>query len=315
MIQVDSVSKRYGRLSALQDVSFSVPSGQVVGLLGQNGAGKTTLLNILSGYIPPTEGSVMVRDISLIDDPIGAKSFVGYLPEHAPLYPEMTITEFLHFCCDLKGVVRSEQRGHVAQVMQLTGLKDHAHRPIGKLSKGYQQRTGLAQALCGTPAVLLLDEPTAGFDPSQAAEFRELIRSLSKKHTIILSSHILSEIQAMCDRVLILHQGKLLYDQVQDEKKQKPIRTMRLRAVADKDKLMATLRSINGVRRIKRMPDPQRGIEVLIECEQDTRFEEQLSVLLCGLGAIILQLSPVEDGLEDVFLKLTSSPLHGGTKA
>ena len=209
MIEVSHLSKSYGSRPAVQDLSFTVPDGQIYGLLGPNGAGKSTIMNILTGYLAPTEGEVKVAGFRLPEQAQQAKACVGYLPEQPPLYPEMTVQEYLDFAAELKGVKKAQRREQVQQAARRTGLDQVMPRLIRSLSKGYKQRVGIAQALLGSPKIIILDEPTVGLDPAQVIEMRKLIRELGKAHTVILSRHILSEVQAVCQQVLILSKGKL----------------------------------------------------------------------------------------------------------
>jgi len=209
VIEVSHLSRSYGSRPAVQDLSFSVPDGQIYGLLGPNGAGKSTIMNILTGYLAPTEGEVKVAGFRLPEQAQQAKACVGYLPEQPPLYPEMTVEEYLFFAAELKGVKRADRKEQVRKAAHRTGLDNVMPRLIRSLSKGYRQRVGIAQALLGSPKLIILDEPTVGLDPAQVVEIRKLIRELGKAHTVILSSHILSEVQAVCQQVLILSKGKL----------------------------------------------------------------------------------------------------------
>ena len=209
MVEVSHLSKNYGSHPAIRDLTFSVADGQVYGLLGPNGAGKSTIMNILTSYLAPTGGDVKVAGFSLPEQAQQAKACVGYLPEQPPLYPEMTVQEYLDFAAELKGVKKAQRREQVQQAARRTGLDQVMPRLIRSLSKGYKQRVGIAQALLGSPKIIILDEPTVGLDPAQVIEMRKLIRELGKAHTVILSSHILSEVQAVCQQVLILSKGKL----------------------------------------------------------------------------------------------------------
>ena len=209
MVEVSHLSKNYGSHPAIRDLTFSVADGQVYGLLGPNGAGKSTIMNILTGYLAPTEGEVKVAGFRLPEQAQQAKACVGYLPEQPPLYPEMTVEEYLLFAAELKGVKRADRKEQVRKAAHRTGLDNVMPRLIRSLSKGYRQRVGIAQALLGSPKLIILDEPTVGLDPAQVVEIRKLIRELGKAHTVILSSHILSEVQAVCQQVLILSKGKL----------------------------------------------------------------------------------------------------------
>ena len=209
MIEVSHLTKKYGGHLAVDDVSFTVEDGQIYGLLGPNGAGKSTIMNILTGYLSATSGQVTVAGHPLPEEADEAKACVGYLPEQPPLYPEMTVGEYLNFVAELKKVPRAQRKEHVLRAARRTGLEKVLPRLIRSLSKGYKQRVGIAQALLGSPKIIILDEPTVGLDPAQVIEMRKLIRELGKAHTVILSSHILSEVQAVCQQVLILSKGKL----------------------------------------------------------------------------------------------------------
>ena len=209
MIEVSHLTKKYGSRLAVDDVSFTVEDGQIYGLLGPNGAGKSTIMNILTGYLSATSGQVTVAGHPLPEEADAAKACVGYLPEQPPLYPEMTVQEYLDFAAELKGVKKAERKEQVLNAARRTGLEAVLPRLIRSLSKGYRQRVGIAQALLGSPKLIILDEPTVGLDPAQVIEIRKLIRELGRAHTVILSSHILSEVQAVCQKVLVLSKGKL----------------------------------------------------------------------------------------------------------
>jgi ABC-2 type transport system ATP-binding protein len=212
MIDVKDVSKSYGAIQALNNVSFHVDAGEIIGLLGPNGAGKTTTMKILTGYLMPDDGDVTVDGLDVLANTLEVRRRIGYLPESAPLYPEMTVQGYLRWIADLRGISVEEQRDHIAQAVRATGLEDHLTRPIGQLSKGYRQRVGIAQAILHKPSLLVLDEPTIGLDPTQIVEVRRLIRRLAKKSTVLLSTHILSEVEAVCGRVIILLNGRVRAD-------------------------------------------------------------------------------------------------------
>lgn len=312
MIELSHVSKRYGAVEAVHDLSFSAPKGQIVGLLGQNGAGKTTTLNMLTGYFPPTSGQVLVDGMDMLQHPRHCKRAIGYLPEKPPLYDEMTVAGYLTFVCRLKEVERRSIPRHIDEIMQICGLTEVRHRLLGHLSKGYRQRVGVAQALCGDPPVLVLDEPTVGLDPRQVVEIRELMRELGKNHTVIFSSHLLPEIQQLCQRVVLLHKGKLIREADMTELTDGGA-TIRLRAsIAMREKqLLPALRGMSCVRRVKALPTHNVEIsEVLIECDREGGDrgdpQTQLFRLLCGLDAPLRMLVQQHDTLEDVFLKATS---------
>ena len=305
MIRFDRVSKRYGAHQALTDVSFTVPRGQVVGLLGQNGAGKSTAMNILTGCLAPTAGKVTVDGFDVLISPRPAKRRLGYLPENAPLYDEMTVEKYLRFACQLKEVEKKAMAGHVGQVMEKTGLSGVSGRKIGNLSRGYRQRVGVAQALCGTPDALILDEPTAGLDPLQTSEMRALIRDLKGEHTILFSTHILSEAQQLCDRVIILHRGRVIRDQDMQALRGED---RRLRAViaCGEGALLPVLRKVQSIKDIQVERGGEAGTtKVLLTPGEGEEIERALFFALAQAGYPILRLEKVESSLEEIFLRAT----------
>ena len=306
MIVFDGISKRYGAHQALRDVSFSVPKGQVLGLLGQNGAGKSTAMNILTGCLAPSGGTVALGGYDVMRQPRQAKRLLGYLPEQAPLYDEMTVRSYLRFVCALKEVEDRAIAGHVEAVAEKTGIGDVLGRKIGNLSKGYRQRVGFAQALCGSPQVIVLDEPTVGLDPRQTSEMRGLIRSLAGEHTVLFSSHILSEVQAVCDRVMILHHGQVICDSAMPALRQGK---KRLRAVIERDgkTLLPLLRQLPSVDRVDVEKEGGGVTQALLTGTGNAPVERELFTLLSGIQAPLLRLSPVEDSLEEIFLRATGA--------
>lgn len=304
MIEMKNITKRYGAAEAVHDISFALERGQVVGLLGQNGAGKTTTLNILTGYLAPSEGSVVIDGHDLLSEPRAAKQNLGYLPEVPPLYDEMTVESYLKFVCELRLVMKKEIAVHVRDIARKTGLEDVLGRRIGNLSKGYRQRVGLAQALCGDPEVLVLDEPTVGLDPRQTAEFRDTLKTIAKGRTVIFSSHILSEVQLLCDRVMILHHGRIVYDKKTGDLK--GITRLRASILGDEKTLLPALRSLKSVSRVTHAPSQEADVtEVTIECTDLRGAQKEIFTLLSGLNMPVLRLQPVGDTLEEVFLRCT----------
>jgi len=305
LISFERICKRYGAHQALQEVTFSAPKGQVLGLLGQNGAGKTTAMNILTGCLAPSSGVARVGGYDVMTQPRQAKRLIGYLPEQAPLYDEMTVGAYLRFACELKEVEKNAIPGHVKAVAEKTGLEQELGRKIGNLSKGYRQRVGVAQALCGAPEVIILDEPTSGLDPRQSSELRDLIRALAGEHTVLLSSHILSEVQAVCDRIIILHHGKMICDSALQALRQGD---KRLRAViaCGEGKLLPALQQLPSVSRVEVERGGEPGItQAVLTVEASGRAERELFTLLSAMQAPLLRLYPVEESLEDVFLRVT----------
>ena len=324
MIEVQHITKRYGNITAVDDVSFRVERGEILGFLGPNGAGKTTTMRILTGYMPPSEGRAMVAGFDVFNDPIAAKRRTGYLPETPPLYPEMTAREYLDFVARIKGVPAGERKQRVAAVMERTRISDVAHRHCGKLSKGYKQRVGLAQALIHNPDVLILDEPTAGLDPKQIIETRDLIRSLAGDHTIVLSTHILPEVAQTCQRVVIINKGRVVAVDTPDNltARLKGAATMYLQVDTGGADAGAVLAAIPGVTRVSSADHPRpplsadpeplaaggpHAFEVESEPDVDVRRELAHAVVTRGWG--LLELRPVRMSLEDVFLQVTTEEL------
>ena len=312
MIRAEGLCRRYGRIEAVKAVSFAAGKGEVVGLLGQNGAGKSTIMNMLSGCLAPSAGRVEIMGHDLLAQPALAKRHLGYLPEIPPLYPEMTVTEYLRFVCDIEGSLRADREDHIGEIMELADLQEVKDRLTGMLSRGFAQRTGLAQALCGDPEVLLLDEPTAGFDPVQAVAFRKLIRKLSKDKAILISSHILGELQAVCSRVLILDEGRLLLDHTMNDTASVSPQYRAVIALPP-GRLLSQLRQLPSVRRIRQLPGHDPGQTSFIADTQPGKpFQAELFTLLSGLNAPILELTPLEDSLETLFIKVTGHAKVGG---
>ena len=309
MIECRELTKRYGRTSAVEALSFMAPKGEIVGLLGVNGAGKTTTLNLLTGYIPSTSGQVLVDGIDLQRDPRACKRRIGYLPERPPLYDEMTVSAYLSFVCRLREVQREAIPAHVREILGICGLEEVAQRRLGNLSKGYRQRVGIAQALCGDPPVLVLDEPTVGLDPRQVTEIRALIRTLGETHTVLFSSHLLSEVQQLCHRVLILHHGHLVWSGALGEiHGEEGILRLRVRVLGEEKRLLPALRSLPSVRRVQPVRSGEAGVtEARLECGLKGELpQKELFRLLCGLDCLPLSIIPERDSLEEAFLRITA---------
>ena len=293
MIEVSHLSKNYGSRPAVEDLSFTVGDGQIFGLLGPNGAGKSTIMNILTGYIAPTSGEVKVAGFSLPEQAQQAKACVGYLPEQPPLYPEMTVQEYLDFAAELKGVRRADRKEQVRRAVRRTGLEEVLPRLIRSLSKGYRQRVGIAQALLGSPKLIILDEPTVGLDPAQVIEIRKLIRELGKAHTVILSSHILSEVQAVCSQVLILSKGHLVAVGAPEELGEKLSSGSCLKAtvLGDGQSVLKAVGAIPGIRKVELEGESDGQVTFTAESIDDTDRRAEVSRALSQAGCTVLALS------------------------
>jgi ABC-2 type transport system ATP-binding protein len=308
VIEVQHLTKRYGRITAVQDVSFRVERGEILGFLGPNGAGKTTTMRILTGFMPATEGKAIVAGFDVFEQPLEAKRRTGYLPETPPLYPDMTIVEYLDFVGKLKGVLPADRRQRVGAVMERTRIADLADRLCSKLSKGYRQRVGLAQAIIHNPDVLILDEPTAGLDPKQIIETRELIKELAGDHTIILSTHILPEVSQTCDRVVIINKGRVVAVDTPDNltARLRGSETLYLQVDAGAADAAEALGRLPGVTRVVEADrrDGVVGYEVESERGHDVRRDLARAVVTSGWG--LLELRPTRMSLEEIFLSLTT---------
>jgi len=307
VIEVEHLTKRYGTVTAVDDISFRVNKGEILGFLGPNGAGKTTTMRVLTGYMPATDGRAAVAGYDVFDHPIEAKLRTGYLPETPPLYPDMTVREYLNFVAKIKGVAPKDRAARVDQVMTRTWVTDMANRACGKLSKGYRQRVGLAQALIHNPEVLILDEPTAGLDPKQINETRRLIKALAGDHTIILSTHILTEVEQTCQRVVIINKGKVVAEDTPENltRRLRGSATMFVQVDGDRAaEAQAALARVDGVARVTSADASGTAFEVESESGRDVRRELASAVINGGWG--LVELRPMRLSLEDVFLSLTT---------
>ncbi len=310
MIQVKNLVKRYGEKEALKGISFSVQPGEIVGLLGLNGAGKSTTMNILTGYISASDGSVTIDGHDIVKDPAACKKQIGYLPEQFSFYPDMRVNEYLAFVCDLKGYTadKAKCKAHLAEICAHVGITQITGRMIRNLSKGYRQRVGFAQALVGSPNVLILDEPTVGLDPSQIIEIRQLIKDSGKESTVIVSSHILSEIQAICSRVIVIHEGRIIADDTPDQLMQNIQTNHRLaiRVKGTQKEIEAALCNVSKVRSIKPLPQRELGTQdLLVEGKPGADIRADVFFALAKANLPLLHTYGGELSLEDVFLHLT----------
>ena len=313
MIEVRNLTKKYGEKVAVNNISFKVEKGEILGFLGPNGAGKSTTMNMLTGYISSTSGQVLIDDVDILEDPKTAKANIGYLPEIPPLYVDMTVDGYLSFMYDLKKC-KLPRKAHLTDVCNLCKISDVRGRIIKNLSKGYRQRVGLAQALINNPPVLILDEPTVGLDPNQIIEIRSLIKKLGKRHTVILSSHILPEIQAVCDRIIIINKGQVAADGTADEiaKNITNEHKMTLRiegpthTAEDKKAITAALKNISGVKYVRADMEREKGIyDYDVETDGKTDIRRSLNKVCAEKGWNILMLQLSDLTLEDIFLKIT----------
>ena len=301
ILKVDAVAKQYGRHQALYELSFSAEKGEIIALLGCNGAGKSTLMNILTGYIAMTSGSVSVAGVDMQAEALEAKRHLGYLPERPPLYPEITVTEYLRYCSALKGLSRAEASEEIQKAIHMTGLGDYRRRLTGQLSKGYRQRLGLAQALLGKPDLLILDEPGSGLDPMQMSQLREVIRAASGHSAVILSSHILSEVTDMCSRAIVLDRGHCLYDGSM-EKLLDDRRTVRA-VWRGGSGVAEALASVPGLH-MERAAERQDGTRTALLHPEDEAAGNAIAPTILRCGAALLMLAPEAATLESAFLHL-----------
>jgi len=308
LVKVENVVKRFGNFPALKGISFQLKKGEVLGFLGPNGAGKTTAMRILTGYFPPSTGRVLIDGREFSKNPKKLKKNIGYLPEVVRLYSDMRVIEFLEFAARVKGVSPRQLKSHLDVIMQRCGLGDMRFRLIGKLSKGYRQRVGLAQALCGNPDVLILDEPTGGLDPKQIVEFRELIRELGREKTLILSTHILPEVHMLCDRVIILNEGQIVASGTADElgsglQTRNTVSVIAGRG-ADINKAVPLLQNLEGVDGVDVMQKKEDQITFSIKVAAGKDLRAQISQLFVENQIPLLEIRSEQMSLEDIFMKL-----------
>jgi len=310
MIKVENVTKRYGNKLAVDDVTFEVRKGEIVGFLGRNGAGKSTTMNIITGYISSTSGSASVDGYDILKSPLEVKKRIGYLPEQPPLYMDMTVKEYLSFVSDAKHVPGAKKTAHIGDVCDLVGIADMRGRLIRNLSKGYKQRVGLAQALIGNPEVLILDEPTVGLDPRQIIEIRKLIKDLGKDHTVILSSHILPEVADTCERVIIIDKGRIVaqdtLENLSSNVNEITRLTLRVQGTDEND-IRKALREVRGVRYVEAIGVKEEGtIDFILESERSQDVRADVFRSMVNLQKPVLMFRPMDVTLEDIFLQLTS---------
>ena len=308
MIEVSNLVKKYGDHTAVDHLSFQIEKGKIYGFLGPNGAGKSTTMNMITGYIASTEGKVMIDGHDILEEPEAAKKCIGYLPEMPPLYFDMTVLEYMKFAADLKKIPRNQKDKQIKEVMDMVKITDMKDRLIKNLSKGYRQRVGLAQAILGYPEVIILDEPTVGLDPKQIIEIRDLIKSLKQKHTVILSSHILSEVRAVCDYVLIISHGKLVASDTPDnlERLAAGSNSLLMKVKGEKDTIRKDLETIEGVTGVEMSYDSDEELwKTKVSIQENVDIREKVFYAMAKANCPIYEMQVKRVSLEDVFLELT----------
>ena len=317
MIEITNLTKTFGKRKAVDDISFRVEKGEVVGFLGPNGAGKTTTMSMITGFLSYTEGSIKVDGLEVVEHPDEVKKKIGYLPEQPPLYLDMTVTEYLDFVYQLKKATAEKNR-HLREVMDMVRITDVRGRLIRNLSKGYKQRVGLAQALIGNPEILILDEPTVGLDPKQIIEIRNVIKELGKQRTVILSSHILPEVSAVCERVVIINKGKIVAEDTTENLSKSTAGKMEytIRICGDRGSILSAVSSVEGVKQAKELGVKEPGtIDVVVTGDQSFDFRRPLFNVLAQKGLPIYMMKSNDMSLEDIFIKLTQDSAGAAKKA
>jgi ABC-2 type transport system ATP-binding protein len=309
-IKVENLTKYYGSQAAVKNISFEINTGEIVGFLGPNGAGKSTTLKMITTYLSPSSGKVFVDDLDISEKSIEVRRKIGYLPEQNPLYSDMNVLEYLEYAAELQSIPKTEIKDAVKKMVKVCGLIEVKHKDIGELSKGFKQRVGLAQAMIHNPELLLLDEPTSGLDPNQIAEIRKLIKDLGKHKTVMLSTHILQEVQALCDRIIIINNGEIVADNTSEDLKSKFKTQFNVKVVIKrnpaigKEKLVSELESINNVDKVK--VDQEDNVwKVDILTSKDTDLREDIARKVMSMNLVMLELHQEETSLEDIFRNLT----------
>ena len=308
MIEVSNLVKKYGDHTAVDHLSFQIEKGKIYGFLGPNGAGKSTTMNMITGYIASTEGKVVIDGHDILEEPEAAKKCIGYLPEMPPLYFDMTVLEYMKFAADLKKIPKNQKDKQIKEVMDMVKITDMKDRLIKNLSKGYRQRVGLAQAILGYPEVIILDEPTVGLDPKQIIEIRDLIKSLKQKHTVILSSHILSEVRAVCDYVLIISHGKLVASDTPDnlERLAAGSNSLLMKIKGDKNTIRKALEAVEGVNSVEMSYDSDEELwKTKVSIQENVDVREKVFYAMAKENCPIYEMQVKRVSLEDVFLELT----------
>ncbi len=308
-ISVSNLTKKYQTQRAVDNITFEVKTGEVLGFLGPNGAGKTTTMKIITGFIAPSDGDARVNDISVLEEPEKIKPLIGYLPESNPLYQDMPVLEYLKFIAELQNVPSNRVNDRIAQMVKICGLNVEKHKKIGELSKGYKQRVGLAQALIHDPEILILDEPTSGLDPNQIVEIRNLIREIGREKTVILSTHILPEVEATCDRILIINDGKIVADGTSESLRKQAQGQEVLRVgvseADDKNRVIASLQNLSTVGMVD--PVSENNFTFIINSKDDASSKKSIFEMCVKNNWVLSELTPIETKLEDIFRELTTN--------
>jgi len=308
-VSVNNLTKKYQNQRAVDNISFEVKTGEVLGFLGPNGAGKTTTMKIITGYMAPSDGDAKVNNISVLEDPEKIKPLIGYLPESNPLYQDMPVLEYLRFIADLQNVPKEKVQSRIAEMVKICGLNVEKHKKIGELSKGYRQRVGLAQALIHDPEILILDEPTTGLDPNQIVEIRNLIREIGREKTVILSTHILPEVEATCDRILIINDGKIVADGTSESLRKQAqgqeILRVGISEANNKDEVISALQSLDTVGMVD--PVDNGGFTFLLNSKDNMSSRKSVFEMCVKNNWVLSELTPIETKLEDIFRDLTTN--------
>ncbi len=317
MIEVKNLVKKYGDHLAVDDLSFKIEKGKIYGFLGPNGAGKTTTMNIITGYLASTTGDVFVDEYNILDEPDLARKSIGYLPEQPPVYFDMTVMEYLEFAAELKKIPKNKRKQEIDEIMEMVKITDMSRRLIKNLSKGYRQRVGLAQAILGYPEVIILDEPTVGLDPKQIIEIRDLIKSLKEKHTVILSSHILSEVSAVCDYILIISHGKLVASGTPDQLGEMALgsNTLEITVRGNREEIESVITEIENIKEyhIEECEEENNAVKITIETKEGLDVRENVFYKMAGIHCPIIQMQMNRLSMENIFLELTEDSDEDGS--
>jgi len=311
-IRIENLTKYYGQQAAVKNISFEIKTGEVVGFLGPNGAGKSTTMKMITTYLTPNNGKIYVNDVNADEDPISVRRKIGYLPEQNPLYNDMNVIDYLKYAAELQSVPKDKIKESVKKMVKVCGLEDVRHKDIGELSKGFKQRVGLAQAMIHNPAVLLLDEPTSGLDPNQILEIRKLIKDLGKEKTLMLSTHILQEVQATCDRVIIINNGEIVADGTTDSLQKRFQGQLSIYIIVKKDpkfgkdKVISSFENVKSIEKVKLNSDDENTWHLDITANKGVDVREEIFRKAVSLDMVLLEMHQEETSLEDIFRKLTT---------